>query len=263
MFEAIILPTVSLAVIAFVLGACLAVASIIFKVEKDERIPEITEALPGANCGGCGFAGCSDYASAIVEKGAKVNLCAPGGASACAKIAQIMGVEATAAEPRKAFVHCQGSCDNVRIKFEYKGIKECHAAALVSGGYKGCATSCLGFGSCVSKCVNNAISIQNGVALINPELCGGCGACVTACPRNVISLIPATAVVAVACSSKDKGAIVRKNCQVGCISCKLCEKTCKYDAIHVTDGIAVIDYKKCTSCGECAEKCPQKCIVIS
>lgn len=263
MFEAIILPTASLAIIAFILGACLAVASIIFKVEKDERIPEITDALPGANCGGCGYAGCSDYATAIVEKGAEINLCAAGGAHACDKIAAIMGVEAKAIAPMKAVVRCQGTCDNARIKFDYKGIEECHAATLVSGGYKGCGYACLGFGSCVSKCTNNAISLVNGIAVINPNRCGGCGACVNACPRNIISLVPAETHITVLCSSKDSGAVVRKNCSTGCIGCTICEKNCESDAIHVTDGFASIDYDKCTFCGVCAEKCPQKCIVIS
>ena len=263
MFEAIIFPTASLAVIALILGACLAVASIIFKVEKDDRIPEITEALPGANCGGCGYAGCTDYATAIVEKGEEVNLCAAGGAASCAAIAAIMGIEAKAAEPVKAVVMCRGNCDSVRIKFDYKGIEECSAATLVSGGYTGCSYACLGFGSCASKCTNNAITMENGVAVVNPDLCGGCGACVRACPRNVLKLVPVSAQVFATCSTKDKGAIVRKNCSVGCISCKICEKNCEQSAISVTDGTPVIDYSKCTACGVCADKCPQKCIVIS
>lgn len=261
MIQDIIIPSITLGAIGLFLGLVLAVASVIFKVEVDERIPGITEVLPGANCGGCGYAGCSAYAAAIVNDDADINLCNVGGQASQNAIADIMGVEAGEFIPQVATVRCGGTCDAAKYRFEYDGIHDCAAAALVCGGFKSCTYGCLGLGNCMRVCINDAITMEAGVAKIDKNKCCGCGSCVLECPRNIIELIPVKKKVAVKCVSKDKGARVREVCSAGCIGCKMCEKACPEGAISVKDNVAAIDYDKCTGCGLCAEKCPVKCIV--
>ena len=245
-----------------VFGIILAVASVIFAVKKDERIGQIEEELPGANCGACGFAGCSAYAKAIVEEGAEVNLCSVGKNPVAEKIAGIMGCEAGEVKEMVAKVMCGGNCKRASEKYTYMGLKDCASAARLAGGAKDCQYGCLGLGSCVSVCDNNAIRIKKGIAIVDPEKCGGCGKCKKACPKNVIEIVPREAKVHALCNNKDKGANVNKYCSVGCIGCKLCEKNCPEQAISVVDNCAVINYDKCTGCGICADKCPKKLIVI-
>ncbi len=256
----IIIPCLILGIIAAVMGTVLAIASKIFNVEKDERLDKITENLPGANCGGCGFAGCSAYAQAILN-GASPFLCNPCSSEGRAAIAKIMGVALEESEPLVARILCGGSDEASQMKFEYEGFKSCAAAGLISLGPKACEAGCLGFGDCAAVCQNNAISFENGIAKVLENLCGACGACVNACPRGIIKLVPKRATYYVKCNSHDKGAAVAKNCSLGCIGCKICEKQCEFDAIHVEDNLASIDYSKCTGCGKCAEKCPKKCII--
>jgi len=249
-------------VLGLVLGALLAVASKIFAVEKDERAEAITEVLPGANCGSCGFAGCSAYATAVSEGKAKINACCPGGQKVADEIASIMGVASEAVELKKAVVLCNGTEDVAADKYEYSGTEDCNVAiALQGGGHKACGYGCLGYGSCVKVCSNKAIRIENGIAVIDEEKCGGCGECEAACPKHIIKIVPAKVKYIVKCSSCDKGAAMKEKCSVGCIGCKLCEKNCPADAIKVENNCAVIDYEKCIGCGICAEKCPKKIIV--
>ena len=248
-----------LGVMGGVFGLLLAVASKIFAVEKDERLEPVTEALPGANCGGCGYTGCGAYAQAIVDGTAPLGLCAAGGKESVDKIAEIMGMESVEMERKVAVVMCRGN--HVVKKGEYSGIPDCAAASRILGnGPSLCASGCLGFGNCVKVCPQNAISVIDGVAKVDHDKCIGCMACAHACPRGIIKEVPYDQDIVVACSSKEKGAALRKYCDIGCIGCKLCEKTCQHDAIHVVDNLAVIDYSKCVSCGECAEKCPRKLI---
>lgn len=255
----IIYPMLSIGGLGLVFGAGLGYAGKIFAVEEDPKLGEIMEVLPGANCGGCGFPGCSGCADAIVKGTAPVNACPVGGAAVAEKIGAIMGVEASTAEPVAAFVKCKGTCDVAKNKYEYFGISDCTMAShLAAGGAKGCSFGCLGLGSCQKACAFGAISIENGVAVIDKELCVACGKCVSACPKHLIELLPVKKKVKVQCSSKDKGKDVMANCSVGCIACKICEKNCPFDAIHVVDNIAVIDYDKCKACGICANKCPKK-----
>jgi electron transport complex protein RnfB len=243
-------------------GAALAYAGKVFAPEKNPNLDKIIEVLPGANCGACGFAGCSAYAEALAEGGADVNLCPVGGEAATAKIAEILGVELKKNVRLTALVRCNGG-NRSKNKYNYKGIKDCHAASLVAGGHLMCAFGCLGFGSCVAACKFGAISVKDGVAVVDHEKCTGCLKCVETCPRGIIVPVPYTTDVNVVCSSHEKGALLRKICEIGCIGCKICEKTCKYDAIHVEDNLASIDYEKCTGCGECAVKCPRHLIVDS
>jgi len=234
-----------------------------FAVEVDEREAAVIEALPGNNCGGCGYPGCSGLAAAIVKNEAPVSGCPVGGAPVAEKIASIMGVSAGDFVKTVAFVKCNGTCQASGNLYEYTGTNDCRSAAVAPGkGPKACSYGCLGFGSCVKVCDKGAISIVDGVAYINEDLCGACGQCVKVCPRGLIEIVPQSANVRVACSSQDKGPQVMKACKVGCVGCGLCVKTCQYDAITLENNIAHIDYSKCTRCGECAAKCPKKIINV-
>lgn len=240
-----------------VFGFALAFASKVFAVEQDERVDLVTEALPGVNCGGCGFTGCAAYAAAITTGEAAIGLCTPGGDDTAATIAEIMGVSAEKTERQVALVKCRGG-GRVERKFDYYGINDCLSATKIGGnGPSNCAYGCLGFGSCVKACKFGAISVKNGMAKVDHNKCTGCLACIEACPRKIIVKVPYEADITVACSSKERGATLRKICEIGCIGCKLCEKTCQHDAIHVVDNVAEIDYSKCVSCSECAAKCPR------
>ena len=257
----ILIPALIIGGIALLLGGLLAVASVIFKVDTDERIGQIEEVLPGANCGGCGFAGCSAYAAAIVSGEAPVGKCSVCDEKAQTAIAEIMGVAAGKIEPKKAFVQCGGNCEAAAFKFEYSGIHDCAAAMRVAGGPKVCQFGCLGMGTCVSVCKFDAIRIENGIAVIDSDKCKGCGTCVLACPRGVIKLRTTDKKSDVKCKSTDKGALVRKYCKTGCLACGICAKNCPQGAITV-DGVAKFDHDKCIGCGTCVEKCPAKCIVL-
>jgi len=243
-------------------GLVLALASKYLSTEQDERVPMIMEILPNANCGGCGYAGCSAYAQAVVAGNASTSACPVGGAKLSAGIAEIMGVSADVAEVKVAKVLCVGKTDKTTLKYHYEGIEDCFSANRIAKGPKNCEFACVGYGSCVQTCPFDAIVIEDGIAVVDSEKCVACGRCVKICPKQVIELVPKSASNIVLCSSKDKGAVVKSKCSVGCISCKICEKACAFDAITVTDNLAKIDYSKCTRCGECAKKCPTKVISI-
>ena len=240
-------------------GAILAIASKVFAVKVDERLPKLTEALPGANCGGCGFAGCGAYAKAVLDGKAPVGLCADGGAQAAEKMSEIMGIAPVEVEKMVAMVKCRGK--NHLLKGHYEGLADCRSAVFVTGnGPNACPSGCLGFGTCVSVCKFDAIHVVDGVARVDADKCTGCMQCVQACPRKVIVPVSYNADIIVACSNHERGAVTRKVCDVGCIGCHLCERQCDYDAIHVVHNLAVIDYDKCVSCGRCAAVCPRQLI---
>lgn len=243
------------------IGVFLGVAGKKFAVEVDEREEAILGVLPGNNCGGCGYAGCSGLAAAIVKGEAPVNQCPVGGAPIAAQIGEIMGVSAEEGARKVAFVKCAGDCEKAKQDYKYTGVEDCASMAFIpNGGPKGCNYGCLGYGSCVKACPFDAVHIINGIAVVDKEACKACGKCVAACPKNLIELIPYDAKNKVQCNSKDKGKDVMAACSVGCIGCHLCEKNCPEGAVTVTDNIAHIDYEKCTGCGTCAEKCPKKII---
>lgn len=257
----IILPALAMGGVGLLLGALLAVASKVFAVEKDEKAEAINSVLPGANCGSCGYAGCSAYAEAVSCGDAKINCCSPGGQTVSDSIAEIMGVNSEAVEEKAAVVFCNGTHDVAADKYEYVGEMDCVAAAKLQGaGHKSCEYGCLGYGTCAAVCSREAITIQNGIAVIDKEKCGGCGECAEVCPKKLIKIVPAKVKYYVKCSSCDKGAVVKDKCTSGCIACKLCEKNCPEGAIKIENNCAVIDYEKCTSCGICATKCPKNII---
>ncbi len=262
MIMGIVLAAVIVGVTGCLIGFFLCFSSEKFKVEVDERETAILEVLPGNNCGGCGYAGCSGLAAAIVKGEAPVNQCPVGGAPVAAKVGEIMGVAAEEGVRKVAFVKCTGTCEKAENKYEYAGVQDCKAMAYVpGGGPKSCKYGCLGFGSCVKACPFDAIHVIDGVAFVDKEACKACGKCVETCPKHLIELIPYDASYAVGCSSKDKGKDVMAVCKAGCIGCQLCVKQCESDAVHVEDNVAVIDQEKCIGCGKCAEKCPKKVII--
>lgn len=258
----ILTATAIVAAVGIFVGLFLGVAGIKFKVEVDEKEEAVLAALPGNNCGGCGYAGCSGLAAAIAKGEAPVNACPVGGAAVGNAVAEIMGVEATAAVKKVAFVHCQGDCEKASENYEYHGAQDCRMMAFVpGGGPKKCHYGCTGYGTCVQVCPFDAIHVIKGVAVVDKEKCKSCGKCIEACPKHLISLIPYDAKYEVACSSKDKGPVTTKACTAGCIGCGICAKNCPKEAVKVEDFCASIDQEKCEGCGICAEKCPKKAIV--
>lgn len=258
--NSILYPILSIGGLGTIFGLGLGFAAIKFKVEQNPKIPLVRDVLPGANCGGCGFAGCDAFASNVVEGNAKVNGCPVGGANVAAKISEILGVEAVDSEKMVAFVKCNGNCDKSNLKYDYYGIKDCNISNDLAGGPKGCTYGCIGEGSCVKACNFGAISVINGVAKVDKDKCTACGQCISVCPKHLIELVPYKNEVHVSCNSNDNGKIVKSNCSVGCIGCKICEKACEFDAVHITNFLAKVDYEKCTQCGACTQKCPTKAI---
>ena len=255
----IVIATVIVGGVGIFIGLFLGAAGEKFAVEVDEKEVAVRECLPGNNCGGCGYAGCDGLAAAIARGEAPVNGCPVGGAPVGEKIAAIMGVEADAGVRKVAFVKCAGTCDIAPRNYEYTGAGDCRFVSMMqNGGDKVCTFGCLGYGACVTECQFDAIHIVNGVAVVDPDACKACGKCVAACPKNLIEIVPYEAKHLGQCNSKDKGKDVMKACSVGCIGCKLCEKNCPSDAVHVADNIAYNDQEKCTGCGICAEKCTKK-----
>lgn len=253
--------TLSVAVIGLIIGLLLVSFGRKFAVETDPKEDAVRDLLPGNNCGGCGFAGCDACAKAIAQGEAPVNACPVGGESVASQIAMVMDVEDLGLTRKVAFVRCAGDCGHARKTANYIGIEDCSAAVTSGLTDKACTFGCLGLGSCVKACQFDAIKIVNGIAFVNRAACRACGKCVAACPKHLIELVPDHNRYAVRCSSKERGPVVKKACSVGCIGCKLCEKQCECDAIHVENNIAHIDYEKCVNCGKCAEKCPSGAIM--
>ncbi len=260
MVTSILIPAAWFAAMGLLFALILAVASRLFAVKRDERVEAIAECLPGANCGGCGYAGCGAYAEAVVKGEAPIGACTAGGTPVAKSMGQIMGVETGEVKRMRAQVMCSGTAEFAKKKYIYQGAHDCVSAARLGGGDKLCPHGCIGLGTCVDICPEGAIRVEQGVAAVDYRLCIGCGKCAVACPKNIIKLIPYESAHWVGCMSADKGIETKNNCRVGCIGCKICEKNCPVGAISVEDAIASIDYDKCTGCGICVEKCPRKII---
>lgn len=247
------------AAIAIIFAALIAVVSHFTAVKTDEKVEKIQDLLSNANCGGCGYAGCADFAKAVAEGKADISSCGPTSPENKAKIAAILGKPFASGGELCAFVHCNGGnlCED---KFFYVGNSGCTAKCSFAGGNKACAFGCLGDGTCASVCDFGAITVNGGVAKVNPEKCVACGKCVKACPKHIIELLPKSIKVLVACSSLNKGKDVLAACKNGCIGCGLCAKNCPAGAIEMVDNLPKIDYSKCTGCLTCVNKCPRKCI---
>lgn len=262
MVSGVLVATAVVGAVGLFIGLFLGAAGMKFKVDVDEKEEAVLAVLPGNNCGGCGFAGCSGLAAAIAKGQAPVNACPVGGEAVGKRVAEIMGVEAEEGKRMVAFVACQGTCEKAAFDYEYTGIEDCRMLSFVpNGGAKTCDYGCLGFGSCVKACPFDAIHVVDGVAVVDKEACKACGKCVAVCPKHLISLIPYDAKYMVACRSRDKGPVTMKACSAGCIGCTLCKRNCPSDAVTIESFNAVIDPEKCIGCGACAEKCPKKVIV--
>ncbi len=259
----ILLAALVVCLIGLVGGVLLTVASKVFAVTENQKAKEIELALPGANCGACGFAGCADYAKAVAN-GAPVNQCMAGGAATAEKLAAIMGVEAGEATAYKAMIACRGDESCTKKRFDYQGIPSCQACNVLYNGDSSCPYGCLGFGDCAKACKFGAIEVKNGLAHVNPEKCTGCGACKAACPKRIIFLYayqerPKPIVM---CSNHKKGADTRRECTAGCIGCGKCVKDCPVGAMTVRGNVARVDYTKCVGCRKCASSCPVGAIQI-
>ncbi len=244
-------------------GVLLSIASNIFEVQVDPKISEVRHALPGANCGACGFPGCDGLANAIVAGKAPTNACSVGGNPVAELVAEIMGVAAQSVDKNVATVLCQGDCDKAKDKFVYSGIQDCRAATVLHSGQKSCSYGCVGCGTCFDVCEFDAIRMINGVAFIDKDKCTACMKCIEVCPKHIIELVPYDNEYVVKCMSKDTGKEVRQKCSIGCIGCQICVKNCPTDAFSFENNLARINYELCINCGICEEKCPTKSIFTS
>lgn len=258
-----LIPILTMSSLGLLFGLGLSIASKVFHIEIDPRIERIAHALPGANCGACGMAGCTALAEKIISGEAKITSCAPGGQETYKRIAEILDVEVELKVKRIARVRCDGG-KRAKDKFEYFGVKSCAAANLYSNGQKSCRYGCLGFGDCVKACPFEAMYMnENNIPVVISERCTACSKCVTACPKEIIVLEDIMHKAYVKCCSKDKASIVKEVCPVGCIACRICEKVSK-GVFVVGENLSHVDYSKATEdtpWQECIEKCPTKCIV--
>lgn len=258
----IILPILIVGGIALIGGLVLSVVSVYVNVAEDHTVKEIEAALPGANCGGCGYSGCAGYAKAVADQVAPIHLCAPGGRETAEELGRITGQSPLEVSRRTAVVACKGTFDSVRRRMDYRGIKSCAAAVTYYGGTNTCSFGCVGIGDCISSCVYKAIYLKDGIAHIDQSRCAGCSTCVGACPKGIIRMVRTDSEVMLLCSSRDRGAATAKTCKSGCIACGICVKNCPQGAIEIENNLAVINAKICTGCGICAQKCPKKVIGI-
>lgn len=257
-FSNIIIPAGILVAVGVLFACLLAYLGKKLSISRDERIDQILGKLSGANCGGCGYAGCDAFATALAEGKAKIDDCPSTAKENKQQIAEILGVSCDG-EETVCVINCIGGL-NCKDKFDYLGYGDCGSCELLAGGRKQCSVGCMGMGSCVSACPHDAVKIVEGRAIIDKEKCVSCGICMKECPKSLISRVPKKAKVYVGCSTKCKGKEVKGFCQNGCISCGLCSKVCESGAIILIDNIPQIDYKKCTGCLKCMIKCPVKCI---
>lgn len=258
----IILSVVAMGGLGLFSAAFLAIADRKFRVEEDPLVEAIACALPGANCGGCGYAGCRQLAEKLAARSVPINACPPGGQSAIDAIAKILGVESVKAAKLYAVVLCRGGMAEAVSSAIYRGEPTCTAANMVGGG-KLCEYGCLGLGECVAACAYDAMAMNdNGLPVVFHDKCIGCGACARACPRNLIEMHPEGHQLFVYCKSRDKGPQAKKACSAACIACTLCVKACEVEGgISMKDNLAVINYDLCPQNDAPTAKCPTKCIL--
>lgn len=266
----ILIALIVLGSIALVAAVVLYVCSKKFAVHEDPRLAQVTAILPGANCGGCGYPGCSGMAAALV-KGADAGsldglFCPVGGSNVMGQVADLLGMAVSNTEPKVAVVRCNGTCELRPHIAEYSGLRTCTAMNACGAGETGCGYGCLGCGDCVKACAFGAITINpaTGLAEVDEDKCTACGACVKACPRHIIELRKKgikNRRVYVRCVNKDKGAAAMKACKAACIGCGKCEKECKFEAITITNNVSYIDPDKCRMCRKCVDVCPTHAII--
>lgn len=252
-----------MSIMGLLFGLGLAYASKIFRVDIDPKIDMIMHALPGANCGACGMAGCANLAEAIAHGKAEITACAPGGQEVYNRIAEILGVGVKVKKKKIARIKCNGG-KRSSDKYEYQGLKKCAGANLLTGGNKECRFGCMGFGDCVAICPFDAIYLnENNIPVVDGSRCTACGKCVEVCPKKIIILENADNKIYVKCLSQDKGVMVKSICPVGCIGCRICEKL-SGGVFIVENNLSRMDYSKVKSdmpWQVVIEKCPTKCII--
>lgn len=267
MSDVVIITIVTLSLIGVISAVILYLVAQKFYVYEDPRIDQVNEVLPGANCGGCGFPGCRNFAEMCVKTEDLSSLyCPVGGNEGMALVASVLGREAAVKEPEIAVLLCNGSCAARPAQNIYDGAANCTIASNLYGGETGCQYGCLGLGECVDACDFDALHMnpETGLPEVDEEKCTACGACVKACPRNLFELRPKgkkSRRIYVACSNKDRGSAKKIGCEVACIGCKKCEKECAYEAIIVVDFNAYIDAEKCKLCRKCVSVCPTNAII--
>lgn len=257
----ILIAAVVLGLMGLLFGLLLMGTEKAFAIPADEKRDAVRAALPGANCGACGYPGCDGCADAIACGKAPVNACPVGGKPVADKISAIMGnAEAADAVRKVASVICQGDSEHCKEKFEYRGIQDCVAASVVNDGNKACKFACLGLGTCTRVCPFDAIHVDpvKKIAVVDDEKCVACGKCVAICPKGVLSLRPVTEDVTVRCRNTEPAKKVLSACSTGCIHCGKCFRSCPHGAITMTNGLPVIDQSKCQHCMACADACPTK-----
>ncbi|MBQ9690514.1 MAG: RnfABCDGE type electron transport complex subunit B [Eggerthellaceae bacterium] len=258
----LLIPIILLVGTGVIAGIILTIASKMMYVPVDETVAKIQEALPGANCGGCGYPGCDGYAQALgTEEGVSAAQCPVGGQDLVNRLSEILGRESLEMEEMVATVLCKGNHTATRPIMERDNITSCKDARMFFDGGWACGHGCLGLGDCVASCEFNAIKVINGVAVVDRDNCTGCTSCVKVCPPQIITMMPKKQKIYVACSSTDKAPVAKKACDNACIACSKCVKECPYDAIHIENNVAVIDYEKCTNCGKCEVVCPTSVII--
>jgi Na+-translocating ferredoxin:NAD+ oxidoreductase RNF subunit RnfB len=264
MFNVILITLGFSALLAFILGLALGFFQEKFKVERDPLIDEVRAALPGANCGGCGYPGCDGYAEAAATHAAPPNKCSAGGAATAKAVAALVGGKAEAVD-LVSVLRCHGTKAKAALRGNYVGVPTCRAAKLSSGSVKACAWGCQGFGDCVAVCKFGALSMgDDGLPRVDHALCTGCGMCEAECPQKLFALVPRQRRGSIVlCSNRNpvKTAVI-KDCKAGCIKCEACVRACPEQCISMVNGIPETDYEKCTSCGACVDKCPTKCYVL-
>lgn len=255
-------PIIILSSIGIISGLVLGIASVLMAVPVDERVEKIKTILPGANCGACGYPGCDGFAHALMKQEVPINGCPPGGEAVVHALAEVLEIDSVKMTQQIAVVHCY--CDDlIRMgKLNYEGINTCTYASQIFGGPTACYYACQGFGDCIEVCAYNAIRIEDGLAVIDRDLCMGCTLCVTACPKNILKMAPKIGKAIIHCSSIDWGPGVQGVCPIGCVACNRCVKVCTMGAITIEHYLARVDYEICNGCGACVEVCPKKIIRV-